>query len=85
MEKAISFRSPKNKFYAEIHFSEPLEGIGSVTSLGGMTLDECKFRAEKEARRILEHNNVIATIHIRENKKVYPEFDWVYVERYEVK
>ena len=77
-------KSPKNKFFAHIYFSQPIDEIGSVTSLGAMTIESVQDLAEQEARRIVAGTKVTAEIEIRENKKDYPSFEWVTVKKYQL-
>lgn len=75
-------KSPKNRFVAEINYSKPLSEIGSASRTGAMTVESVKHQAKfytNQAKR----NNVTSTVVIKENKKVYPEFEWVEIERYE--
>lgn len=71
-------KSPKNKYYAEINFSQPLPGIGGTFSCTSDSIDEAKNMVETVAK----NNNSTGYIAIRENKKKYPEFDWITIERY---
>lgn len=80
--KTQSQKSPKNKFVAEINYKKPLSEIGSASRVGAMTLEDVKHQAifyTDQAKR----NNTTSTVVIKENKKVYPEFEWVEIERYE--
>lgn len=79
----MSTRSPKNKFRIEFNYSKPLEGIGSSCSI---TSDDL----EKSAN-FIEHYvsmgkraHVSTTVTVKENKKVYPEFDWQQIKQYTV-
>lgn len=75
-------KSPKNTFVAEINYSKPLSEIGSASRTGAMTLEDVKHGAifyTDQAKR----NGATSTVTIKENKKVYPEFEWVEIERYE--
>nr|DAH70611.1 MAG TPA: hypothetical protein [Caudoviricetes sp.] len=71
-----SLRSPKHKFLSQINFDTPLEGVGSTITLTSDDLSE------------LEHLSVLAAqgcpahVTIRENKAVYPLFDWNIVDEY---
>lgn len=71
-------RSPKHTFRAEINFPKPIEGVGSVVSYTGDDLELLKARLEAEVKRY----KCNAYIVIRENKEIYPKFDWQIIERY---
>jgi hypothetical protein len=79
----VSKNSPKNIFRASISYSKALPEIGSVSTALGMTLEEVKhnslFYTDQATR-----NEVTSTVVIYENKKQYPDFDWVEVERFSV-
>lgn len=75
-------KSPKNRFVAEINYKSALPEIGSTSRTGAMSIEDVKHQAKfytEQAKR----NKTGSTVVIRENKKVYPEFDWVEIERYE--
>lgn len=75
-------KSPKNKFVAEINYRKPLSEIGSTSRTGAMSIEDVKHQAKfytEQAKR----NKTSSTVVIRENKKVYPEFEWVEIKRYE--
>jgi len=75
--------SPKNKFRAQINYSEPLKGIGSVSSATANTIEDVKHKAQfyiDQAKR----SNVKCYIQITENTLTYPAFNWVTIENYEV-
>lgn len=67
--------SPKARFRASITFDKPLKGIGSCISYNGEDLELLKSCCEKEVTKI----GCGAYIEIKENRKVYPEFDWATV------
>lgn len=67
-----SLRSPKNRYRVEVHYPQPLEGVGSVVSFGTMSLEGI----DNYIRRYWMNNQPKAYVVIRENKKTYPEFDW---------
>lgn len=71
-----SFKSPKNRYSVEINYDKPLKELGSVVSFTANTIEECRELAAMQA----EHYPSMVVI--RENKKTYPEFDWVVVEKY---
>ena len=80
-ETTLSMRSPKNKFRASINYDKPLSGLGSVSSAMGMTLDELKHRVlfyTDQAKKSKIH----CQVEIFENKAIYPNFDWQFVERF---
>ena len=75
--------SPKNKYRAQINYSEPLEGIGSVSSVTANTLEDVKQKTKHyidQAKR----SNVKCYILITENIFSYPAFNWKVVETYEL-
>ena len=78
-----SFRSPKNKYRIEIHFSKPLNGIGNVTSITANEIEAASNHIKlftDQAHRI----KATCLISIWENLKSYPEFDWKKIKSYEV-
>ncbi len=73
----------KNIFRASISYSKALPEIGSVSTALAMTLEDVKHNSlfyTVQATR----NDVTSTVVIYENKKQYPDFDWVEVERFSV-
>lgn len=72
-------RSPKHKFRAELNFPKPIEGVGSVVSYTDDDLDILKSLIDDELKRYKSNAHVV----IRENKEVYPKFDWQIIESYE--
>ena len=79
----ISKNSPKNIFRASISYSKALPEIGSVSTALAMTLEDVKhnslFYTDQATR-----NDLTSTVVIYENKKQYPDFEWVEVERFSV-
>jgi hypothetical protein len=77
----LSKNSPKYKFFAQIHTDKPIGTEGQLFGARGMTVEDtkhnCYFYIE-QAKKF----NANTEITILENKKQYPEFDWVEVERY---
>lgn len=71
----MSTKSPKNKYVANITFATYVEGIGQSVTVGAMSIQEVKDLAE-------EFKGFSPNVVIRENKKEYPEFDWVVIEEY---
>lgn len=67
--------SPKAKFRASITFDKPLKGVGSCISYNGEDLEMLKSYCQREVAK----TGCGAYIEIKENRKVYPEFDWVSV------
>ena len=67
-----SLHSPKNRYHIEVHFNEPLEGLGSVVSFGTMNLDGI----DDYIRRYWMYQQPEVHVIIRENLNTYPEFDW---------
>lgn len=80
--KTTSFKSPKNKYRASITYNKALKGIGSVSSASANNMDDLKAYIQcylDQARK----SKVKCFIVISENKKEYPLFNWVEIERYE--
>ena len=75
--------SPKNTFIAQINYNRPLSEIGSSSRVGAMTLEGAKHEAKFYTNQA-KKNNTGCTVVIKENKKTYPDFDWVEVETYKV-
>ena len=73
-----SLHSPKNRYRVEIHFQQPLEGLGSVTSFGTMSLEGI----EDYIRKHWMYKQPTVYVVIRENKKQYPSFEWVEVRKF---
>lgn len=76
-------KSPKNKFVAQITYKDALSQIGSASSIGGMTLEDVKHNAKFYTEQATR-NGTSSTVVIKENKKTYPDFDWVDVEKFEI-
>jgi hypothetical protein len=76
--------SPKNKLRATITFDKSIKGIGSVISVGAMTLTELKSRAKFYTNQGIK-NNINSFVQIFENKENYPKFNWVLKTSYQVK
>ena len=74
----MTARSPKSKFIAQITFSVAIEEIGSQVTVGGMTIEEAK----QAAKFYTSQDKGVSHIQIKENKKTYPEFEWVDVLSY---
>jgi len=78
-----SKNSPKNIFRASISYSKALPEIGSVSTALAMTLEDVKrnslFCTDQATK-----NNVTSLVVIYENKRQYPDFDWIEVERFSV-
>lgn len=83
IKNEITPQSPKNKFRAEVTYPKAIAGIGSVGSVGAMTLDDAKHLAQTF---LIDTKNTPGeySVRIRENKKEYPEFDWVDSVSYKV-
>lgn len=71
-----SLRSPKHRFLAQINFDVPLEGIGSVITVTDNYLGNLKHLIVQFAQGRPVH------VTTRENKEVYPSFDWIVVNEY---
>lgn len=79
----VSSKSPKNKFMASITYSKALVEIGSVSTALGMTIEDVKYNSlfyTDQATR----NKASSLVVVYENKKEYPFFDWVEVDRFTV-
>ena len=79
--KTTSFKSPKNKYRAEVSYSKSLKGIGSVSSATANNINELKQHIQfyiKQAHR----NDATCFVAISENTKQYPEFNWEEIEKY---
>ena len=75
-------RSPKNNFRIEFNYSKPLEGIGSSCSITSNDVEKSSNFIDHYVQ-MAKQNNVSVTVTVKENKKVYPDFEWVEIERYE--
>lgn len=73
-----SLRSPKNKFQGVIYFEQAIEEIGSVIRFTSNDIEALKTLCTQQAG---SHQ---ANVVILENKAVYPSFDWVEVERFDL-
>lgn len=69
--------SPKNKYFIRFSYNKPIEGIGSASSFGVMSLDGLEENAQYQDRK----KRGSGTVTIIENKKDYPEFHWVVISR----
>lgn len=69
-------RSPKAKFSVRINFDEAIKEIGSQVTFTADTVEQIKAYARHQAG---QH---AASVIISENRKRFPEFDWVEIERY---
>lgn len=72
-----SIHSPKARFSASVNFDKPVKGLGSVVSLTADSIAQLKSDIAHCGYRK-------ADVTIRENRKTYPEFEWVVVERYRI-
>ena len=75
-----SLHSPKNTYRVQINYDKPLKGLGSVTSYGGMTIEQVESLAIGEVKR----NKMGAYITIMHNAAGYPNFDWHQIKAYHV-
>ena len=73
-----SMRSPKNKFRGVIYFDEAIKEIGSVISFSSNDIQALKDLCTQQAG---SHPSRIVVL---ENKALYPSFDWVEVERFDL-
>ena len=67
-------RSPKDKFRGKICFNEPVKGIGSEVMVTANSVEQIISYADVYKKHDF-------TLYISENEKVYPEFDWVLIEK----
>ena len=74
-------RSPKNKYRVEFNYSEPLEGIGSSISFTTNDVEKSS-NFISHCVQMAKQNNVSVTVIVKENKKVYPEFEWQQINQY---
>lgn len=83
----ISFRSPKNKYRAEINYTPALD-FGSVESMGAMELGSLKLMVARlaEQRKSEYGSDFFEEIYVNiwHNEATYPEFDWKLVETYNI-
>lgn len=73
-----SMRSPKNKFQGVIYFDQAIKEIGSVIRFTSNDIQALKTLCTRQAG---DHPSRVV---ILENKAVYPSFDWVEVERFDL-
>lgn len=71
-----SLRSPKNKFSVQVCFDKPLKDVGSVILMTANTMGDAEHLAKLNAQGYPAH------VTVKENKKEYPQFDWVVVSEY---
>ena len=84
MKNSISSKSPKNKFRIELISKKPISGLGSSFSVGVMTLEDLENDNFYKHYRNMVKQNGGGYVTIKENKKTYPEFEWVNVENFEI-
>lgn len=73
-----SLRSPKHKYSAQICFDTPIEGIGSAITVTANNMNDIEHQV------VLDSQGCPARVTIKENKKEYPQFDWVVVNEYDL-
>lgn len=81
--ETTSFKSPKNRFMAQITYSQPLTEIGSASTVTANSIDELKSRVNFYTEQV-KRNNITSYIRISENLEDYPMFDWKEIENYNV-
>lgn len=74
----FSAHSPKNRFRCKINLNNALSGIGGVIGFNANTMNGVMDGIEQKSGTIQRGGG--ASIVILENKKTYPEFEWVVVE-----
>jgi hypothetical protein len=79
----LKLRSPKNKFRIEFNYSKPLKHVGSCCSITTNDVEKSSNFIDHYVQ-MARQNNVSLTVTVRENKKVYPEFDWQKINQYTV-
>lgn len=72
-----SLHSPKAHYSASVYFDKPVRGLGSVVSLTADSVEQLKSDIARCGYKR-------AAVVIRENRKKYPEFEWVKVESYNI-
>ena len=75
-----SLRSPKNKYLAVINTSKPLGNLGSSFSLTSDSIDELTSIVAKSYYQQAQKIGAKLYVTYFENKKKFPEFDWVQME-----
>ena len=81
--KEITRHSPKNRYFADIHFTPALD-FGSVISIGAEDIETLRNLAREEAARQINGKEIAARIRIRENIATYPAFNWREVEIFSI-
>ena len=73
-----SMKSPKNKFRGVIYFDKAIKEIGSVISFSSNDIQALKDLLTRQA------GTHPSSVVILENKSLYPSFDWVEFERFDL-
>ena len=76
-------RSPKNKFRIEFNYSKPIEGIVSSCSITTNDVEKSSNFIDHYVQ-MAKQNKVSVTVTVKENKKIYPDFDWHQIDQYNV-
>ena len=76
-------RSPKNNFRIEFKYSKALEGIGSSCTITSNDVQKSSNFIDHYVQ-MAKQNKASVTVTVKENKKVYPEFDWHQIDQYNV-
>ena len=71
-------RSPKDKYYIEVHFDKPLKYIGSGVSFTTNDINDI----DEVIKAYHMHGEKRVNVVIKENKKTYPEFKWEVISSY---
>ena len=79
-----SSASPRNKYRASITYDKALSKIGSVVSVGAMTISALKSKAKIYTNQA-KQKKVGSHVHIFENKLKYPKFNWILKKTYYIK
>lgn len=74
-------RSPKAKYYVRINLNRAIKGIGSAITYSGNSIEGLRSLAIEALRAAGAEK---AQCHIYENKAIYPTFDWVHMESFEI-
>lgn len=71
-------KSPKEEFRGELVFKTSKKGVGSVVSMTGSSIESVE-------NKLSHYEESDAHVTIMQNKKKYPEFEWVTVKSYNIK
>jgi len=80
----MKLRSPKNKFRYALTYGKAISGIGSCTSFTSNELSN-ELPLIKHHSQQAKRSNTFLNVEIFENKKIYPNFNWVKIESFTTK